>query len=105
MRLSPRDPAIAQWYLSLGLAELALGQFEASAEQFHKSINFGNRTFLPFGCLAAAYALAGKVEAAKTALTEARRLNPDLTIKRMVATIPEIPNFLEGLRKAGVPEE
>jgi hypothetical protein len=38
-------------------------------------------------------------------LTEARRLNPDLTIKRMVATIPEIPNFLEGLRKAGVPEE
>jgi adenylate cyclase len=105
MRLSPRDPAIAQWHLSYGLAELGLGHFAASAEEFRTSVNFGNRTFIPFGCLAAAYALDDKNEPAKTALTEALRLSPNLTLKRMIAATPDIPNLRDGLRKAGMPEE
>jgi Flp pilus assembly protein TadD len=105
MRLSPRDPAVAQWHVSLGLAELGLGHFDAAADQFHESIDFGNRTFIPYGCMAAAYALKGDAEAAKSALTEARRLNPSLTVKRMGSVAPAIPNLLEGLRKAGLPEE
>jgi adenylate cyclase len=105
MRLSPRDPAVAQWHVSLGLAELGLGNFEAAASQFHQSIDFGNRTFIPYGCMAAAYALKGDMEAAKSALAEARRFNPSFTVKRMAAAAPAIPNLLEGLRKAGLPEE
>jgi Polyketide cyclase / dehydrase and lipid transport len=64
-----------------------------------------DRTFIPYGCLAAAYALDGKTEEANAALAEARRLNPKLTVKRMIAAGPDIPNLLEGLRKAGLPEE
>ena len=54
MRLSPRDRAIAQWHVSFGLAELGLGHFGAAVDEFQKSIGFGNRTFIPYGCLAAA---------------------------------------------------
>ena len=43
IRLSPRDPAIAQWHVNLGLAELGLGRFDAASEEFRGSINFGNR--------------------------------------------------------------
>ena len=35
----------------------------------------------PYGALAAAYALDGKMEEATSALAEARRLNPQLTLK------------------------
>ena len=53
---------------------------------------------------AAAYALAGKMEQARTALAEALRLSPKLTIKWVARTNP-VPIVLEGLRKAGLPEE
>lgn len=91
--------------MSLGLAELGLGHFDVSVDEFHRSIDFGNRTFIPYGCLAAAYALDGKMEAAKPALAEARRFNPKFTVKQMISIVPVIPNLLEGLRKAGLPEE
>jgi adenylate cyclase len=105
MRLSPRDPAIAQWHLSLGLAELGLGRFDAAIVEFRQSVDFGNRTFIPFGCLAAAYALEGKTEAARSAAAEARRLNPNFTIKRTISIITDIPNLRDGMSRAGLPEE
>ena len=45
------------------------------------------------------------MEDAKTALAEARRLNPKLTIKWMRVHAPNLPPLFEGLRKAGLPEE
>jgi hypothetical protein len=39
-------------------------------------------------------------------VAEARRLNPKLTVKWLKSTAPGIPAFVvEGLRKAGLPEE
>jgi hypothetical protein len=54
--------------------------------------------------LAAAFALDGKMEEAKSALGEARRLSPGLTVKWLIARAPNIPPLFEGLRKAGLPE-
>jgi hypothetical protein len=45
------------------------------------------------------------MEEAKTSLAEARRLNPNLTVKWLIAHAPNLPSYLEGLRKAGLPEE
>jgi len=42
---------------------------------------------------------------AKTALAEARRLNPNLNVKWMAVRSQNIPAIAEGLRKAGLPEE
>jgi len=55
--------------------------------------------------LAAAYALEGKMDEARTALAEARRLNPKLTVKWLQSGTPNEPTLFEGLRKAGLPEE
>ena len=47
------------------------------------------------------------MDEAKIALAESRRLAPKLTVKWLTDQVwePSIPNLLDGLRKAGLPEE
>ena len=45
------------------------------------------------------------MEEATSALAEARRRNPELTLKWQQTRSANIPPLLEGLRKAGLPEE
>jgi adenylate cyclase len=104
MRLSPRDPAINLWRTNLADAEMGLGHFDAAIDLIRQSIDAGFRNAYAYKELAAAYALAGKTEDAKIALAEALRLSPNLTIKWVARTNPQ-PIVLEGLRKAGLPEE
>ncbi len=105
MRLSPHDPFMLFWPMYLGDAELGLGHFDAAIDAYHRSIDSGFRTCFPYVDLAAASALDGKMEDAKIALTEARRLCPQLTVKWLQSVAPSIPNLFEGARKAGLPEE
>ena len=92
-------------HLQLGDAELGLGHFGAAIDEYHVAIDAGYRHFSTYSNLAAAYALDGKIDEAKTALAEAQRLNPKLTINWMSAHTPNLPPVFEGLRKAGLPEE
>ena len=103
--LNPRDPLawFAHWYL--GDAELGLRHFDAAIAEYNKSIDSGFLSCLPHAGLAAAYALEGKMDEARSALAETRRLEPALTVKWLIARYPDIPPLLEGLRKAGLPEE
>ena len=55
--------------------------------------------------LTAAFALDGKMEEAKSALGEARRHSPGLTVKWLIARALNITPLFEGLRKAGLPED
>ena len=105
MRLSPRDPSIGIWHFRLSGGELESRNFDAAIDEAHKAIDAGYRVFIPYANLAAAYALDGKMEEAKTALAEARRLNPNLTVKWFIAHSPNVPVQIEGLRKAGLPEQ
>jgi adenylate cyclase len=105
MRLSPRDPRKAIWYGYLGTAEFAQGRYDAAIDEYHKALDTGYRVALIYLRLAAALALEGKMEEAKTALAEARRLNPKLTVKWMIDREENLPPLFEGLRKAGLPEE
>jgi adenylate cyclase len=105
IRLSPRDPRIGLWLVTLGDAELGLGHLGAAVDEYHKAIDAGWRAYQPYRGLAAAYALEGKMEEATSALAEARRLNPQLTLKWEQTHSVNIPPLLEGLRKAGLPEE
>jgi adenylate cyclase len=104
MRLSPRDPTMGLWRASVAEAELGLGHFDAAIDQLHQAIDAGYRTSFPYRELAAAYALEGKMDDAKTALAEALRFSPKLTVKSVARTNPN-PVVLEGLRKAGLSEE
>jgi adenylate cyclase len=105
MRLSPRDPLVGIFHVQLGGAELSLGHVEAAIDAYRKAIDFGNHEYYAYSNLAAAYAQAGKMEEAKTALAEARRRNPEITIKWMEEHTPNLPAVFDGLRKAGLAEE
>jgi TolB-like protein/DNA-binding winged helix-turn-helix (wHTH) protein/Flp pilus assembly protein TadD len=104
MRSSPREPLIGITHNYLGHAELGLGHFDAAIDEYHKSIELGFVSCFPYAGLAAAYALEGKMEEAKSALEAARRLDPNLTVKRTISASLNIQLLFEGLRKAGLPE-
>jgi adenylate cyclase len=105
IRLTPRDPFVGVFHVDLGEAEMGLGHFNVAIDEFRKAIDSGYRPFFVYTNLAAAYALEGKMDEAKTALAEARRLNPAITIKWLKEHTPNLPASFDGLRKAGLPEE
>ena len=72
---------------------------------FARRIASGYRGYIVYAALAAAYAQAGRMDEAKDALAEARRINPKLTIKWWFEHSSGVPAMLDGLRKAGLPEE
>ncbi len=102
MRLSPRDPLVGVFHVDLGEAEMGLGHFDVAIEEFRKAIDSGFRPFYAYTNLAAAYAHAGKMDEAKVALAEARRLNPSITIKWLKEHTPNLPVSFDGLRKVYV---
>jgi TolB-like protein/Flp pilus assembly protein TadD len=105
VRLSPRDPDVGTFHVIVGDAEINLGHLDAAIDAYRKAIDSDLHQFYVYTNLAAAYALAGKMDEAKTALAEARRLNPAVTIKWMKEHTPNLPAVFDGLRKAGLPEE
>jgi TolB-like protein len=105
MRLSPRDPNFGQWHNFMADAELGLGHFDVVIDECSKAIDAGYRVFYSYLNLAAAHALKGDIDQAKTAFAEARRLNPKLSVKWLTERKPILQPAFDALRKAGLPEE
>jgi TolB-like protein/DNA-binding winged helix-turn-helix (wHTH) protein/tetratricopeptide (TPR) repeat protein len=105
IRLSPRDPFLGMFHLIVGDAEINLGRFDAAIEAYRRALVAGKRDLFVYTNLAAAYALAEKMDEAEAALAEARRLNPQLTVSWMLRHVHAYPPVLDGVRKAGLPEE
>jgi len=81
MRLSPHDPEVGFWHGILGVTELGRHNYDAAIDEEQRAIDGGFRPSLVYSVLVAGYALEDKEDEAKTALAEARRLNPKLTVK------------------------
>jgi tetratricopeptide (TPR) repeat protein len=105
MRLSPHDPEVGWWHGVLGISEFNLQHYQEAADQATRAIEGGHHYYLIYALRAAAYALDGKMDEAKAALAEARRVNPQLTVKWQMALTPGWASLSEGMRKAGLPEE
>jgi adenylate cyclase len=105
IRLSPRDPFLSHWRNLLADAELGLGQTDAAIENINKALDGGYKMWPPYLNLAAAHVLKGEIEEAKPPLAEARRLNPKISAKWIEERKPILQSAIEGLRKAGLPEE
>jgi adenylate cyclase len=102
VRLSPRDPNMGIWQAQLGDVEIGAGPAEAAIGEYQKAFDAGYRGPSVYSGLAAAYAIEDKLDEAKSVLAEAR---PSLTLKWYREHATSIPTKLEGLRKAGLPEE
>jgi adenylate cyclase len=105
--LSPRDALGGQFHTALGVSEACLGRLDAAIGEFKRAIDAGFRTYLPYAYLAGVEAAKGNDAEAKLALAEARRLNPQLTIKWFAEYLPGPPPtiIVDGWRKVGLPEE
>jgi adenylate cyclase len=105
IRLSPHDPFRTDWDRQLGDVELGSGHPEAAIVQYRKALDAGDRTYWVYADLAAAYGLLGRMDEAKPFVAETLRVNPTFTIKWYREHIPVIPTRIEGMRKAGLPED
>jgi tetratricopeptide (TPR) repeat protein len=109
MRLSPRDVQLGIWEFLYGQADLGLGHYAEAIEVERRAIDDDFNVYLPHLALAAAYALSNHDKDARAELAEAIRINPKITSIRSLGSplrpIERLPSLVEGLRKAGLPEE
>ena len=115
LRLSPRDPLAYMWAHAAGTAKSHLGSWEESVAWRRRGIE-ANRNFpAAYFSLAAALAQLGRLNEARSAVRAGLALNPTYAISRARAAwtgwsddptyLAQLEPILEGMRKAGVPEE
>ena len=109
MRLSPRDLLVVIWRVAEGWAHLGGEKFGEAAESAQLAIDWNSAFTDAHGILACALAHAGRLEAARLALQEYVRQMPGLTLSdsrlnRPFRRAADRDRFLDGLRKAGLPE-
>jgi tetratricopeptide (TPR) repeat protein len=103
LRLSPHDPEVGWWHGALASAELGQQHYRDAIDEAKQAIDGGWRPYIPYSILATAYALNGQMDEARSALAEARRLNPKYTVKWLVSLGMHDPARLDALRKPGCP--
>ena len=115
LRLSPRDTLAYIWMTTAGVAKLHLGSWEQADAWCRRAIEANRNYPLTYFWLAAALAQLGRLEEAHSAANAGLALNPAFAIARARAAwaamsddprwLAGLERNLEGLRKAGVPEQ
>ena len=115
LRLSPRDTFAYIWLFIAGVAKNYLGSWEQSVAWFRRAIE-ANRNFpLAFFHLSAALAQLGRLDEARSVVKAGLALDPAFSISRArdartlrsddPTFLAQLEPILEGMRKAGVPEQ
>ena len=109
IRLSPRDPFMVYWFGHLGLAAFVDERYEDACEWGLKTIQENPRFPGGHRLLAARYGQLGRIEEAETELKEVLLLMPRMTADDVRRQVPfkkpsDMERYIDGLRKAGLPE-
>ena len=114
LRLSPRDTLAYVWMSIAGAARNYLGCWDEAVAWFRRSIEANRNYPSSYFQLAAALAQLGCNDEAHSAVKAGLALNPTFTLSRARALwtassddptrLAQIEPFLDGLRKAGLPE-
>ena len=117
-RIAPSDPARWTWLQALGRALMQVRRDQEAAEVLRLAMECNPGWPLGAAPLAAAEALAGHIEQARLLLGEFNESDPGMTISRsfqerssvpLTSVIPvylgENEHILDGLRRAGMPEQ
>jgi TolB-like protein/class 3 adenylate cyclase len=115
LRLSPRDTLTYVWMTNAGLGKLHLGGWEQAVAWFRRAIEANRNNPHPQFLLAAALARLGRLDEAHSAIKTGRTLNPLFSVSRARAAwttrsddptyLAQLEPILDGLRKAGLPEQ
>jgi len=109
IRLSPRDPLMVIWHIGLGWAALLCEEHEKSVDFSLRAIQDNPNFADNYSVLASAYGHLGRAVDAGEAKEELLRRMPALTLSDPRLSRPfrrdkDREHFLEGLRRAGLPE-
>jgi adenylate cyclase len=109
IRLSPRDP-ILWFYLSVSAwVHFQANRYEDAVEWAKRSIRANPRFFFSRAVLAASYGHLGRGDEARAAVEELLRVQPGYSLTFVREGSVDAPayrdHYLDGLRKAGLPEE
>ncbi len=106
-RLNPYHPAFYLWFL--GLAYYTCRQYERAIEPLKEAIGRSPSFVAPHRHLAACYGQLGRIEDALAESEAIRRLDPHFTLASVMSKTAykdraDLEHYLDGLRKAGLPE-
>jgi TolB-like protein/Flp pilus assembly protein TadD len=106
IRLDPKGPG--HYFLWLGEAYCFAGQYEEAIAELKKAIGRVPNSAMFRVALAAIYSMAGREEEARAEVAEVLRLDPKFSLGYYGKVMPlrkaELEQWLEALRKAGLPE-
>ncbi len=107
MRLNPFNSFFDYWVL--GQSYLHLERYDEAAIQFERVVEANPQFLRGHLLLAATYAHQGRIDDAEWEAQEALTLLPEMTLRQRRAIVPyknqaDIERYIEGLRKAGLPE-
>jgi adenylate cyclase len=102
IRMSPVDPRLHNTFAGMGLAFIELGRFDEAIVAGRKAQRH-NPSPSAYRCLASAFAHLGRDAEAREAAMRVLELDPAFTISPLIA-FGGLKLFIEGLRKAGLPE-
>ena len=110
MRLSPLDPLRRGFTIIMAVAHFAAGRYEEAIEWADRTLAAQPDYRQAMRIRAASCTYLGRIEEARSWLNRMLCFEPGLTIARVKASAPPFPpellvRYLEGLRKAGLPEE
>jgi adenylate cyclase len=106
VRLSPFDPLLFLTLTEMGIAFISLGRFDEAVAAAKKALS-QNQTFAAsYRCLATALAHLGREAEARKAAARLLEIQPDFRISKWIVGSgrPQDQIFIDGLRKAGLPE-
>lgn len=109
LKLSPRDPLLTFYLANLGLAHFMLHELKEAAECQKKALGLNPANLRALHRLAATQAHLGQLDEARATFQGSLTLLPSANVAFIDATYPfrrpeDRAFFLEGLRKAGLPE-
>jgi len=110
MRLSPRDPIRFRMQGAIASAHFFAGRYDEALSWAEMALRENPNLQQALRVAAASHALSGRIEGAQKAIARMRQLDPDLCISNLRDRLPtlrrpeDFARYVEGLRKAGVPE-
>jgi adenylate cyclase len=116
--IAPRDRVRWTWLQGLGRALIHLGRYAEAVEALRLAVHSNPHLSRDRAFLAAAEALVGNIDSAKLHLAKYNDVDPNMTVRRFVEERSSVPleaaspaylrgmeRILEGLRRAGMPEQ
>jgi adenylate cyclase len=109
LRLNPHDPSLWTFLTGRAMALQFLGRYVEAADDARRAARHPSANFLAPAALASTLGHLGEIDEARAALEQAYRLRPDFSVSLMGRLFSfrhetERACFLDGLRKAGLPD-